>query len=269
MQNPFSVVISVYKNDNAKYFYDALNSIIQQSVVPSEIVIVVDGPVGNDISTVLALYSSDPRVRIIKLVDNLGLGAARHIAVQACKNELITVMDADDIAVPERFALQLKEFEANNVDVVGGQIEEFTSVPGDLNRFRRVPLSDFDIKKRNRWRQAINHVSIMFKRDAYLRAGGYRSLAKVEDWDLTHRMIVSGSNFKNIPKTLVHVRSNDEQFHRRQGLAYLKEELHLFREMRASGYINDLQFMINCSIRCFSRLLPARFLVLVYKLLLR
>lgn len=269
MQNSFSVVISVYKNDNAKYFQDALNSIIQQSVVPSEIVIVVDGPVGDDLNNVLALYSNNHRVRILELIDNLGRGASRHIAIQACKNELIAIMDADDISVHKRFALQLKEFNDKSVDIVGGQIEEFTSVPGDSNRFRKVPLSNHDIKKRNRWRQAMNHVTIMFSRDSYLLADGYHSLNKVEDWDLFHRMIVSGSNFKNIPETLVHARSTNEQFHRRRGLAYLKEELCLFREMRTSGYINDLQFVINCIIRCFSRLMPVRFIVLAYKLFLR
>ena len=269
MRNLFSVVITVYKNDNAEHFQEAINSIIQQSEVPSEIVIVVDGPIGDEITAVLELFHINPKVRILKLADNSGTGHARHIAIQACKNNLIAIMDADDISVPERFALQLTEFERDTVDIVGGQIEEFTYSPGDLNRFRKVPLSDIDIKKKTRWKQGMNHVSIMFKRDAYLRAGGYHSLTKIEDWDLFHRMIVTGSNFKNISKTLVHVRSNDKQFQRRQGFAYLKMELQLFREMRESGYINNLQFVINSSIRCFSRLLPAKYLVLLYKLFLR
>jgi len=265
----FSVVISVYQKDNAVHFREALDSIIQQSVMPSEIIIVVDGPIDDDINGVLHAFSEDTRVNVIRLENSQGRGAARHRAIQSCNNDLVALMDSDDLSVPKRFELQLKEFNKRSVDVVGGQIEEFTAVPGDLQRFRRVPLSDSEIKKRNRWRQGVNHVTIMFKRESYIRSGGYRSLVKVEDWDLLHRMIMCGTHFKNIPETLVHVRSSDEQFQRRKGMIYIKEELQILSEMLLSGYINFLQFVINCSIRCVTRLLPDRLIVSVYKILLR
>ncbi len=54
---PFSVAMSVYRKDNAEWFDIALNSIINQTVRPSEIVLVVDGPVPKAIQDVINQYT--------------------------------------------------------------------------------------------------------------------------------------------------------------------------------------------------------------------
>ena len=108
----FSVCMSVYKNDKSADVSVALDSIINQSIRPDEIVLVVDGPISDELMFVLDEY--DRRYiglfNIIRLPINQGLGNALKIAIDAAKYELIARMDSDDIAEPTRFKKQLMCF---------------------------------------------------------------------------------------------------------------------------------------------------------------
>ncbi|MCI8726262.1 MAG: glycosyltransferase [Hungatella sp.] len=109
---PFSVAMSVYKKDNAKWFDDALASVtINQTVRPDEVVLVVDGPVPVEIQQVIYKYECILRegMRTIYLKENQGLGKALGTAVNAARNEIIARMDSDDLAVANRFEIQLKK----------------------------------------------------------------------------------------------------------------------------------------------------------------
>lgn len=265
----FSVVMSLYRADDPAQFRDAVDSVLAQTLMPGEIVIVVDGPIGFKLEDALAAASLNVLVRALRLSENRGLGHARNIAIQAAQSDIVAVMDADDISVPDRFARQLPLLLQGDADVVGGFVEEFDVQPRDTNRLRRVPTGHNDIIRFGRWRQPFNHVTLMFRREVYQRAGGYQPIRGVEDWDMFHRMVISGVRFVNLPHTLVHVRCGSAMFKRRSGLTYLRHETKLFARMVRSGYISPLQFIINCAIRVGTRLLPADLLAGIYKRLLR
>ncbi len=256
MYTDFSVVISVYRGDHPAHFSQALDSLLRQSVLPKEIILAVDGPIDCELGQRVAEYARLPIVKLLSLPKNLGLGASRHQAILHANSEILAVMDSDDICVGNRFELQIEKLQDSQIDIVGGYIAEFLSRPENSERIRQVPLAHDKIIKRGRWLSPINHVTLMFRREAYLLAGGYRSLRKVEDYDLFHRMAVAGLQFVNIPEVLVLVRASDEQYARRHGLSYLHEEIYLFREMLGSGYINHIEFLRNLLIRVFARLMP-------------
>lgn len=266
IQKKFSVVMSVYSRDDHDLFLMAVDSVVSQTVVPDELIIVADGPISSAMEQALVDLDHRHKIRLLRLEKNSGLGVARHFAILQARNELIGVMDADDIAVQNRFEQQLSEFESKNCDVVGGYIEEFEKKPCDLGRRRLVPLNHDEIVKFARWRQPVNHVTIMFKRTAYDRAGGYKSVRGIEDYDLIYRMIITGARFENIPSVLVHVRFETGVFSRRRGTAYLREENALLWRMRKSGFLSFWQWSRNSLVRTVARLLPVFLLSRLYLL---
>jgi glycosyltransferase involved in cell wall biosynthesis len=256
MYKDFSAVISVYGADDPTHFGQAMDSLLRQSVLPNEIIVIVDGPIGWDLLKKVEEYAQLPIIKLLSLPENIGLGASRHQGILHAKFEIVAVMDSDDICVEKRFELQIEKFNDSQIDVVGGYIAEFLDHPENSKRIRQVPLTHEKIVRRGHWIQPINHVTLMFRKEAYLLAGGYRSLRKVEDYDLFHRMAVAGLKFLNIREVLVFVRASDEQYARRHGLSYLYEEIYLFRKMLGSGYINRIEFLRNLLIRVFIRLMP-------------
>lgn len=104
--------MSVYYKEKAEYLKLALDSIINQTLKPDEIVFVQDGKVTNELETVITEYSQKyPDIfKTYPLKQNQGLGKALNFGMQKCRNEVIARMDTDDIAEPNRFELQIKEF---------------------------------------------------------------------------------------------------------------------------------------------------------------
>jgi glycosyltransferase involved in cell wall biosynthesis len=260
MKKHFSVVMSVYRLDNPGHFKQAIDSVLNQTFLPDMIIVVIDGPINSNLDGVVSSYEENPVVRLERLPENIGLGAARHHAILSTDTPIIAVMDSDDICAPNRFERQMSAINTMDVDVVGAFIAEFSHSPDTQERVREVPLTCEQIIKRGRFFSPINHVTIMFRKDSYLRAGGYKGLRKVEDYDLFHRMVLSGLNFINIPEVLVYVRASDDQYRRRHGVSYLQEEVRLHYGMYRTGYINFSIFLWNIVIRLLIRLMPVSIL---------
>lgn len=242
----FSVSMCVYGGDDASNFKTAVDSVVKQTVLPSEIVIVVDGPVPVEINNILADYEVNPLFNIIRLEKNQGHGIARKIGLQNCKNELIAVMDADDISVPNRFECQIRKYlDQPEVDVVGGMITEFIETPENVVGKRIVPENDKDIKEFMKKRCPMNLVTVMFKKDSVEKAGGFIDWYCEEDYFLWLRMAQLGMHFANDKETLVNVRVGKDMYQRRGGLKYFKSEAKLQKYMLDKGIIGFGTFVIN------------------------
>lgn len=224
---PFSVIMSVYKNDNASYFDRALQSVtIHQTVTPDEIVLVVDGPVSISIDKVIEKYvTNGVNMKIIRLAENGGLGNALRIAIENTTYEYVARMDSDDISVPTRFEQQLRILSNNSqIDIVGGDISEFIEDEKNVIGRRVVPTANEDIRNYMKTRCAMNHVSVMYKKSSVQEAGGYQDLFWNEDYFLWIRMWMNEAVFANTGTVLVNVRSGEEQYQRRGGRQYFKSE---------------------------------------------
>ena len=140
---PFSVCMSVYKNDNPKDVLTALRSIsTDQTVRPTEIILVVDGPIPEELEKTISDFSKGyATLTLLRHKVNYGHAIARQTAIEASACEWIAIMDSDDIARPDRFEKQLHFLAANpEVDILGGQIEEFIGSPDNIVGKREVPL---------------------------------------------------------------------------------------------------------------------------------
>lgn len=248
---PFSVATSVYKNDNPEWFDTALESVIvKQSVKPSEVVLVVDGPVSEGIEKVIEKYSKicdgEGLFRIIRFPENKGLGEALRAAIENCSYELIARMDSDDIAVSKRFEMQLKYMTVQDADICGGQIEEFIETPSNVAGRRLVPGTDAELKDYMKRRCPFNHMTVMYKKTAIMDAGNYQDWFWNEDYYLWIRMALKNHKFANLPETLVMVRVGKDMYARRGGDTYFKSEIGIQKLMLEEGLIGRPTYMSNC-----------------------
>ena len=244
----FSVAMSVYKNDNPDHFARALESITdKQTVVPSEIVLVVDGPISDKLDAVINEYSSKYDIfKVIRVETNVGLGNALRLAVENATYELIARMDSDDVSTETRFAEQLDFFYNNeNVDIVGGDISEFIDEEENIVAYRRVPKTDSEIKDFARKRCPFNHVSVMYKKSAVQKAGGYLDCFWNEDYYLWIRMVLENAVMANTGTVLVNVRTGSDMYQRRGGKKYFQSEKFLQRYMLDRKMIGRTTYFSN------------------------
>ncbi|MBT8243800.1 glycosyltransferase [Winogradskyella sp.] len=243
--------MSVYKNDNPDHFYKAIQSVVNQTIVPNEIIVVVDGPIPNNTEQILSQFATENDfVRVVKLEKNMGHGYARNIGLQKSSYEYVALMDSDDICLENRFELQLNFFEQNkDISILGGTIEEF-SKETDINLSKRkLPETDAELKKYMKYRCPFNQMSVMFKKADVIKAGGYIDWFCNEDYYLWIRMALKNYKFHNLQQTLLKVRTNENFYKRRGGFKYFKSEAKIQKLMFSKDIISLPVFLYNVSIR--------------------
>ena len=245
--NKFSVCMSVYHGDNAAFFKRAIDSLYAQTRQPDEIVLVVDGPVGEEINKVIADFENQhDSFRVVRLEKNSGHAIARQTGLDAAQYEYVAIMDSDDLAVKDRFEKQMDFVEAHpEVDALGGQIDEFIGEPLNVVGTRIVPLKDDEIKAYLKSRCPMNLVTVMLKKESVQKAGGYIDWYCEEDYYLWVRMTEQGMKFANLPDNLVNVRVGEEMYQRRGGMRYFKSEARLQRYMYKHGIISLPRYIYN------------------------
>ena len=255
----FSVSMCVYGKDNPEWFRVAVDSILNQTVKPSEVVLVVDGPVPEELDSIICEYEKNPIFNVIRLKENGGLGNALKISVENSTYDIIARMDSDDISASDRFEKQLRLMEETGADIVGGYISEFIEDAENIVGIRDVALTDVEIQKEMQKRCPMNHMTVMFKKEAVLRAGNYQHWHYNEDYYLWLRMMLCGCTFANLKDALVNVRVGKDMYQRRGGWKYYKSERDLQKYMRKNKIIGFGTYFANVTKRFIVQvLLPNR-----------
>lgn len=256
----FSVSMCVYKGDKASNFNVALKSVFNQTLKPNEIVLVVDGPINNEIVFIINKYielsrTNNIEFNVIRLEENVGHGEARRVCLSNCSHDWIALMDADDISVNNRFEKQIEYIkEHNNISVLGGQITEFLG-KADANDYsesvgkRIVPCDDQEIKEYMKKRCPMNQVTVMFRKSDVQNVGGYQDWFCEEDYYLWIRLAQAKKVFGNLSDELVLVRVDDNMYQRRGGFRYFCSEEKLQRFMRKNGMISFVRYIVNVTQR--------------------
>lgn len=255
-ETKFSVSMCVYGKDDPQFFRAAVESILNQTVTPSEVVLVVDGPVPEELDAVIRGYEAMPIFRVVRFAENQGHGNARRAGLAACSNELVALMDADDLSAPDRFQKQLAKFAGDpSLDIVGGMITEFVGEPDNVVARRDVPLEDQDIKQYMKKRCPMNQVTVMFKKASVDRVGGFIDWYCDEDYYLWLRMTLAEMQFGNVPDVLVNVRVGEEMYQRRGGKKYFLSEAKLQKYMLDHKIIGFFTYMMNVNKRLIVQVL--------------
>jgi glycosyltransferase involved in cell wall biosynthesis len=271
----FSVLISVYSKENPIFFRQALDSLMNQTKIPKEIVLVKDGPLTMALDDVITEFTGNhPNLfKIVSLPKNKGLGNALAIGLLECSNELVARMDTDDICVMNRFEKQIDFFKQNpNIDVVGSNVEEFNIEPGDLKRYRKMPRKGDTLLRYSKFRNPLNHPTVMYRKSKVLEAGNYNGeILLFEDFSLFIRMISNGSVFYNIQESLLNFRVGVgiDVIKRRSGFLYVKNEWKFSLLSLKIGHLNFLEWLFYVFTKLPLRLLPSKIILFVYNTFLR
>ncbi len=191
MHEPFTLLLSVWDGDQPDHLRQALRSAVdEQTLRPAQVVIVRDGPVRDELAACLAeLKTASPvPVTLVPLEQNRGLGPALDAGMAASQFDVIARMDADDVAMPHRFEVQIPLIA--EADIVGAGLLEFVGDIGNVVGQRVPPTDPEQIQRYARMHDPFNHPTVVYRRQAVQAAGGYGDLPLMEDYALFARMLL-------------------------------------------------------------------------------
>ncbi|MDR1606649.1 MAG: glycosyltransferase [Streptococcaceae bacterium] len=260
--------MTVYQNDQPRYLQAAIQSVLNQTHTTNDFQIIVDGPIGSELQSVLDQYAD--AIKITSLATNQGLGGALKVGVELVKNEFVARMDADDISVPQRMALQTEFLHANpNIVAVSSDLLEMDEDGTLSNRVKHMPQVMTDIKKTMVYRNPINHPAVMFRKSAVLEVGNYINLYKQEDYYLWIRLVQHGFELANISQPLVYMRMGDSAYQRRGDMRIYKSAKVVSKYMLEHNMISIYTYWRRNMLKWVTLKTPNQLRKIIYQRILR
>lgn len=212
----YSFLTSVYYKEKPENLRLSIESMLNQTAAPDQIVLVKDGKLTAELDAVIDEFAAKyPEVfTIITLEENKGLANALNAGLKECRNELVARMDSDDVSVKERCALSLAEFEKDtDLGLLGTGMYTFVGSPDNVIGERYQPADFNKIKKALRRNDPFFHPTVMYKKSLVLASGGYAAeLRRRQDYDLFSKMVNDGVKATNIEKPLLYFRTTDDYY---------------------------------------------------------
>lgn len=268
----YSVLMSLYVKEKPEYLNLAIQSMVEQTLMPDEIVIVKDGPITDELQDVLENYIKKyPRLfNIVGYEENKGLGYALNYGLKHCKNELVARMDTDDISKLDRCEKQVKEFmKKPELSIIGAWVAEFFHSPQDIISVRVVPTNSEEIYNFAKRRSAFNHPVVMYRKSKVLENRGYDNLRRNQDVDLFGRMLFSGVKAENIGEVLLYFRANNDLAKRRKSWENTKSYIKTIERFWKIGYSSFSDYLIVVIAQITMYLMPVKLQYWIYKKFLR
>ena len=268
----YSVLQTVYKSDNPEYLQLSLESMMNQSAKPDELVLVKDGPITDELQAVIDQTDRKYPGIIVQhqLEKNVGLGKALNEGLLVCKNELIARMDSDDISLPDRCQKQLEQFLADPaLDIVGCQAEEFCGSADNIVGKRKVPLDNFEIHKFARRRDPFNHPTVMYRRSKVLKYGPYGDYRKNQDTDLWVKLLSSGCKGANLPGKMFLCRFDEGTYRKRKSWVNTKTLIKIRWNAYKVHFCSFIDFFVVTLSQLLIYIMPSGFQRILYTKVLR
>ena len=216
-----SVLMPVY--NGAKYLAVAIQSVCAQTFRDFEFIAVDDGSTDHSLQILQQCAQADSRLKIVSR-PNTGIVGALNDGLAAARGEFVARMDADDIALPTRFEKQLAAMRLDHACVALGSAVLFTDPEGRPLKVYSPTLSHASIEEELARGNggALIHPTVLFRRDALVRCGGYREQYNyIEDLDLYVRLLDAG-RLSNLPDVLLHYRQHPHSVNHRKGSRAVK-----------------------------------------------
>lgn len=255
----FSVLMSIYNGEKADNLTDSLGSILNQTLKPTQVVLVLDGPIRQELMQVINRFKDVLPLEIIKIEANVGLAAALNKGLKSCHYDLIARMDTDDICRSDRFERQVFLMKKHpEIGITGSYIDEFYESHLSPSKRRVTPINHQEIIRYSKYRNPFNHMTVMFRKHLVTKYGAYPDQKFAQDYHLWMNMIHNGVIGHNISEPLVFARTGRDLFKRRGGIKYFSIEKRMFLTFYRNGYINKCELATNLVYRYISRIISPR-----------
>ncbi len=207
MGQPLVSVLMPTYNDGA-YLEQAIKSILNQSYPHLELFVVDDCSTDNTLEIAYLWGEQDTRVQVLKSDKNQGLGENLNRVKGLVQGDFVARMDGDDIAHPERFALQLSMFQEHpELDIIGTQLRKFDKENPEEGYLVWVPAEPKKVRAGLFKNPTIAHGTIMVRREVYQRSSFIydAEFSVAEDYDLWTRLMFT-TEMSNLEQALYYYR---------------------------------------------------------------
>lgn len=190
-------------------FKQAVDSILGQTFKPTNIHLIQDGPVPDDLAAAVKEYvQSYANIRHLYIEKQSGLAYAANISILHSPTKYYARMDADDIAHPQRLEKQVNYLELHpNIDILGTWVKEFYSAPTEDGFVKKLPHDPVLIEEFFHYRNPLAHPTVMFRRESFAKMGLYDYKFLTEcDLEMWGRALNMGVRIDNLEEVLLYFR---------------------------------------------------------------
>lgn len=199
-----SVVLPVFNGE--AFIRQSVESILSQTFTDFELIIINDGSTDNSSEILHELAANDSRIILIER-SNAGLVYTLNEGIEKARGEFIARMDADDIAIPERFELQLSKMISDPNLAVLGSFTRIINKEGSVVGLGRYPVTPSETERFLQHGSPLAHPTVLMRKHVLLELGGYRKVfSHCEDYDLWLRINEMGWGIANLSKPLLNYR---------------------------------------------------------------
>lgn len=252
--NQPTVSILIPAHNAERFIEETLVSVLAQTFTDFECLVINDGSTDRT-AEIVERFLADRRLRLINLA-KVGLCTALNRDLELCRASLVARMDADDVMLPERLAVQVA-FMESKPEIAGCSSDIWLMNETGVNiRELRCPFTSVDAIERHLragGHLIYTHASVMYRRENVLELGGYRSeYFPAEDVDLFVRMLEMGKPIMNLPTALIKVRVHPDSVSSTSAIRQFRKNKLIFRNLAArrrgkpdiniKQYFSDLEF---------------------------
>lgn len=205
--NPL-VSISMPAFNAELYIAEAIDSVLAQTYQNIELIICDDG--SSDGTRQIIEKYSDPRIIKIFSPVNRGLIATRNEIAQIAKGKYLALLDADDVAFPDRIATQVKFLESGEADICGADHWTLNQKSGAIKPSRQRHTNS-DIQALLSVCSPLCNPAVMGRIEIFKAHSYQKSYLHAEDYCLWTEIALSGYQFANIPQKLIIYRLHSTQ----------------------------------------------------------
>lgn len=258
---PISCICSIYRKTILEEFIIAIDSLLLQEYIPSEIIVIVDGQIKLNVKSFLdKIIQVEKIFKVYFIKENRGLGFALNYGLLKCNNNIVARFDTDDINLANRLKFQFDILKNNpEISIVGSDVIEFNNF--DNNILKKNMKNNQKLITGFMRRNQLNHPSIMYRKKDILDVGSYKDIKLFEDYELWLRCIKKEFGIYNINKALVAMRRSS-YLSNRIGLKYSIYELRFLIETIKQNTIKKI-YIPFFILRIVVRLLPKNFSFLI------
>lgn len=229
--SPPRITVLMPVHNGAEYLKEAIESILSQTFKDFEFLIIDDGSTDN--SEKIVRSYADPRIRLVRNIENIGLAATLNKGIGLARADYIARMDCDDVSLPCRLEKQVRFMDLHaDVGICGSWIK---IIKKGRRTIMRYPTDDEAVKCFLIFCSAFAHPSVIFRKSIFVENDlrydvSYRG---AEDYDLW----VRASNFckfANLPEVLLNYRVHPKQVSNVGGV-HQRSEANLVRAKQISG----------------------------------
>lgn len=208
-----SVIMPVY--NAAPFVREAIESVLTQTLGDFELIAIDDA--STDHSREVLAGVTDRRCRVLGNATNLGAAETKNRGIKEARGEFLAFLDADDVAVPERFARQVEWLRAHpNVGVLGSNVEHIDPTGRSLGSHELAELDPHALRARLLFQNRIAQSSVLARVSALRGIGFRREFEPAEDYDVWVRLECS---LAVIGETLVQYRVHPQSVSATKGAA--------------------------------------------------